>query len=124
MPAVAISPVTTSGVSAAYWVAAIESPAFQPEILRPARKYSSGPCEASLRAVNPDHRAYVTKASTSRRSITCALYHSPPVLLGGGDFHEMTAPNDRPRRTFTIISHPDAGKTISILRKLFGQSLK
>ena len=23
----------------------------------------------------------------------------------------MTAPNDRPRRTFAIISHPDAGKT-------------
>ena len=22
----------------------------------------------------------------------------------------MTAPNDRPRRTFAIISHPDAGK--------------
>jgi hypothetical protein len=32
---------TSIGVSAAYWEAAILNPAFQPGIVRPARKYSS-----------------------------------------------------------------------------------
>ena len=48
-----MSPVTRSGVSAAYWVAAMDTPAFQPGTLRPARKYSSGLCEALARARNP-----------------------------------------------------------------------
>ena len=41
MPAVARSPVTSRGVSAANCVAAMLRPAFQPGSVRPARKYSS-----------------------------------------------------------------------------------
>ena len=41
MPAVAMMPVTSSGVSAANCVAAMLRPAFHPGRVRPARKYSS-----------------------------------------------------------------------------------
>ncbi len=54
MPAVATNPVTSSGVSAANWVAAMLRPARQPLRLRPARKYSSRFCEAIFRERIPD----------------------------------------------------------------------
>ena len=41
IPAVAMSPVTSRGVSAANCVAAMLRPAFHPGRVRPARKYSS-----------------------------------------------------------------------------------
>jgi hypothetical protein len=47
---VAISPVTSSGVSAANWVAAMLRPACQPRSVRPARKYSSRNIFRFLRA--------------------------------------------------------------------------
>ena len=53
----AIRPVTSSGVSAANCVAAMLMPAFQPERLRPARKYSSSPVEAVRRARRPEAMA-------------------------------------------------------------------
>ena len=57
IPAVATKPVTSSGVSAANWVAAMLRPALQPLRLRPARKYSSRLCEATLRERMPDETA-------------------------------------------------------------------
>ena len=52
-PPVAISPAARSGVSAAYCVAAIDSPAFHPGMVRPARKYSSWLSEAFDRERKP-----------------------------------------------------------------------
>ena len=66
----AIRPVTSSGVSAANWVAAMLTPAFQPRRLRPARKYSSRLREACLRARSPEVMAAATKARTIRASST------------------------------------------------------
>jgi hypothetical protein len=57
MPPVAIKPVTSSGVSAANWVAAMLIPAFQPGTPRPARKYSSRLTEALARARSPAETA-------------------------------------------------------------------
>jgi len=70
----AIIPVTSSGVSAAYWVAAMLVPARQPESVRPARKYSSRPRDAFARAAKPAVMLYATKASTMSRSIIARSY--------------------------------------------------
>ena len=53
MPAVAMMPVTSSGVSAANCVAAMLRPAFHPGRDRPARKYSSRFFEACRRWRTP-----------------------------------------------------------------------
>ena len=57
MPAVAMRPVTSSGVSAANCVAAMLSPACQPDRLRLARKYSSRLRDAARRLRSPDAMA-------------------------------------------------------------------
>jgi hypothetical protein len=53
MPAVAMRPVASRGVSAANCVAAMLMPAFHPGTVRPARKYWSRFCEATDRARRP-----------------------------------------------------------------------
>ncbi len=69
MPAVAIRPVTSSGVSAANCVAAMLMPACHPERDFPARKYSWRFSDALPRARSPFWTAYTMNASTMSRSI-------------------------------------------------------
>jgi hypothetical protein len=74
--------VTSRGVSAADWVAAMDSPAFQPGSERPARKYSSRLRDARARARIPDATAQATKAvRISRSSMPRALLASPKDML-------------------------------------------
>lgn len=68
-PPVAIRPVASSGVSAAYWLAAMLSPAFQPDVSRPARNYSCWLREAFRLARKPAVMAQTTKSRMSARSI-------------------------------------------------------
>lgn len=78
MPAVAMRPVTSSGVSAANCVAAMLSPAFHPGSVRPARKYSSRFLLAAALARSPASAAEATNVRMMATSSPLTLRGYPP----------------------------------------------